>query len=135
MTLREQSTSSSAMGWKSWRKSRAGTSKGSTCGLTLRVRWDQCFGPKGWGLGIADGDLERWGGGGVAALLCAARPNLGHEPDAGATHTGVEQDDGELLGAGVASLRGYITLCDAILIPAPGVPEGAAHTVDIVPGG
>jgi len=48
---------------------------------------------------------------------------------------GVEQDDEELLKAGVASLRGYITLCDAVLIPASAVPEGAEHTVDMVPGG
>ena len=49
---------------------------------------------------------------------------------------GVQQDDGELLKAGVASLRGYITLSDAILIPAVDrIPEGAANTVDMVPGG
>jgi hypothetical protein len=49
---------------------------------------------------------------------------------------GVEQDDFERLMAGVASLRGYITLSDAILIPAVDrVPEGAANTVDMVPGG
>ena len=49
---------------------------------------------------------------------------------------GVEQDDGELLGAGVASLRGYITLSDAILIPVVDrIPEGAANMVDMVPGG
>ena len=49
---------------------------------------------------------------------------------------GVEQDDGDLLRAGVASLRGYITLCDVILVPAPArPPEGAPHTVDMVPGG
>ena len=49
---------------------------------------------------------------------------------------GVEQDDEELLAAGVASLRGYITLSDAILIPAVDrIPEGAANTVDMVPGG
>ena len=52
-----------------------------------------------------------------------------------ATTTGVEQDDPELLRAGVASLRGYITLCDAVIIPAPSVPEGAVRTVDMVPGG
>ena len=49
---------------------------------------------------------------------------------------GVEQDDKELLVAGVDSLRGYITLSDAILIPAVArIPEGAANTVDMVPGG
>ena len=49
---------------------------------------------------------------------------------------GVQQDDFELLKAGVASLRGYITLSDAILIPAVDrIPEGAANTVDMVPGG
>ena len=49
---------------------------------------------------------------------------------------GVEQDDTELLMAGVASLRGYITLCDAILIPAAArPPAGSANTIDMVPGG
>ena len=49
---------------------------------------------------------------------------------------GVEQDDGDLLKAGVASLRGYITLSDAVLIPAVGgVSQGSANTVDMVPGG
>jgi hypothetical protein len=51
---------------------------------------------------------------------------------------GVEQDDSELLMAGVASLRGYIALCDTILVPAvarPEIPEGATATVDMVPGG
>ena len=37
---------------------------------------------------------------------------------------------------GVASLRGYITLSDAVLIPAVGgVSQGSAKTVDMVPGG
>ena len=49
---------------------------------------------------------------------------------------GVEQDDSELLAAGVASLRGYITLSDTILIPAvETIPEGTVNTVDVVPGG
>jgi len=49
---------------------------------------------------------------------------------------GVEQDDEGLLMAGVASLRGYITLCDAILIPAAArPPAGVANTIDKVSGG
>lgn len=55
--------------------------------------------------------------------------------DAGAAAAGVEQDNEALLKAGVASLRGYITLCDAVLIPAPATPEGESRTVDMVPGG
>jgi len=46
----------------------------------------------------------------------------------------VEQDDKQKLGAGVASLRGYITVCDSILIPAPQVPPEGAETIDLVPG-
>jgi hypothetical protein len=47
---------------------------------------------------------------------------------------GVEQDDGMLLKAGVASLRGYISLCDAVLIPSPEMPEAGDRTVDKIPG-
>jgi hypothetical protein len=51
---------------------------------------------------------------------------------------GVEQDKKEILEAGVASLRGYIALSDAVLIPAadqPRTADGAAVTVDMIPGG
>ncbi len=47
---------------------------------------------------------------------------------------GVEQDDDVLLKAGVASLRGYISICDAVLIPSPEVPQAGANTVDKIPG-
>ncbi len=47
---------------------------------------------------------------------------------------GVEQDDDALLKAGVASLRGYISVCDAVLIPSPKVPEAGDHTVDKIAG-
>ena len=49
---------------------------------------------------------------------------------------GVEQDDGDLLRAGVASLRGYISVCDAVLIPSPKVPdEDGEQTIDKIAGG
>lgn len=49
---------------------------------------------------------------------------------------GVEQDNDVLLKAGVASLRGYISLCDAVLIPSPQVPdEVSENTVDKIAGG
>ena len=48
----------------------------------------------------------------------------------------VEQDDVGLLREGVESLRGYISVCDAVLIPSPEVPDGARErTVDNVAGG
>ena len=47
---------------------------------------------------------------------------------------GIEQDDEQLLQAGVASLRGYVSLCDAMLIPSPEVPPEDAWTVDKIPG-
>ncbi len=47
---------------------------------------------------------------------------------------GVEQDDDVLLKAGVASLRGYISICDAVLIPSPDVPEAGDNTVDKIAG-
>jgi hypothetical protein len=48
---------------------------------------------------------------------------------------GVEQDNLELLHAGVASLRGYISVCDAVLIPSPEVPsEEGERTVDRIAG-
>lgn len=48
----------------------------------------------------------------------------------------VEQDDDDLLKAGVDSLRGYISVCDAVLIPSPEVPkEGCQKTVDQIAGG
>jgi hypothetical protein len=47
---------------------------------------------------------------------------------------GVEQDDDVLLKAGVASLRGYISVCDAVLIPSPKVPEAGDNTVDKIAG-
>jgi hypothetical protein len=50
-------------------------------------------------------------------------------------YCGVEQDIPHLLQAGVASLRGYISLCDAVLIPSPEVPaKQNARTVDKIPG-
>ncbi len=49
---------------------------------------------------------------------------------------GVEQDNLHLLQAGVASLRGYISLCDAVLIPSPEVPaQDGWNTVDKIAGG
>jgi hypothetical protein len=48
---------------------------------------------------------------------------------------GVEQDNAGLLMAGVQSLRGYISVCDALLIPSPKIPDAASdRTVDKIPG-
>jgi hypothetical protein len=48
----------------------------------------------------------------------------------------VEQDNLQLLQAGVASLRGYISVCDAVLIPSPEVPaQDGNGTVDMIAGG
>jgi hypothetical protein len=48
----------------------------------------------------------------------------------------VEQDDGDLLKAGVASLRGYISVCDVLLIPSLRVPDVLDEkTVDKIGGG
>ncbi len=47
---------------------------------------------------------------------------------------GVEQDDGNLLKAGVASLRGYVSACDAVLIPSAEVPAEGERTVDQIKG-
>jgi hypothetical protein len=49
-------------------------------------------------------------------------------------YCGIEQDDIERKLAGVDSLRGYVTLCGAVLVPSPAVPHGR-RTVDLVPGG
>jgi hypothetical protein len=48
----------------------------------------------------------------------------------------VEQDDAALLTAGVDSLCGYISVCDAVLIPSPEVPKDMGQkTVDQIAGG
>jgi hypothetical protein len=47
---------------------------------------------------------------------------------------GIEQDNPGLLQAGVASLRGYITMCDAVLIPSPKVPAEDERTIDKIGG-
>jgi hypothetical protein len=47
---------------------------------------------------------------------------------------GVEQDDPRLLLAGVASLLGYISVCDVVLIPCLEVPEPGERTVDQIRG-
>jgi hypothetical protein len=76
-------------------------------------------------------------------LVCAGIQKLAQEKK-WSTHQvylwldfcGVEQDDDVLLKAGVASLRGYISLCDAVLIPSPKVPdEMCEKTVDKIAGG
>ena len=49
---------------------------------------------------------------------------------------GVEQDDVPLLKAGVASLRGYISVCDAVLIPSAKVRDRVGEkTIDKIGGG
>jgi hypothetical protein len=46
----------------------------------------------------------------------------------------IEQDDKSRLASGVQSLRGYISICDAVLIPSPEVPAASARTVDQITG-
>jgi len=47
---------------------------------------------------------------------------------------GIEQDNRELLLAGVASLCGYMALCHAVLVPSPALPEaGAPHSIEAIP--
>ncbi len=74
-------------------------------------------------------------------LICAGVRRLAEEKGWDIHHVGlwldfccVEQDDAALLQAGIASLRGYISVCDAVLIPTSEVPVDAAWTVDKIPG-
>jgi hypothetical protein len=75
-------------------------------------------------------------------LLCAAVHQLAEEKDWNIQDVclwldfcSVEQDNLYLLRAGVASLRGYISVCDAVLIPSPEVPaEHDQRTVDKIAG-
>ncbi len=46
----------------------------------------------------------------------------------------IEQDDKIVQAAGIKSLRGYISICDAVLIPSPEVPAASARTVDQITG-
>jgi hypothetical protein len=46
----------------------------------------------------------------------------------------IEQDDKNRLLAGVKSLIGYISLCDALLIPSPEVPAANDRTIDRIAG-
>jgi hypothetical protein len=47
----------------------------------------------------------------------------------------VEQDDSHLLLEGVKSLRGYISICDAVLVPSTEVPAlGGEKTVEKIAG-
>ncbi len=47
----------------------------------------------------------------------------------------IEQDCLQLLLAGVESLRGYISLCDAVLIPSKELPAPGVRTIDKIRGG
>lgn len=76
-------------------------------------------------------------------LVCAGIQKLAEQKKWNTNHIylwldfcGVEQDDAALLKAGVASLRGYISVCDAVLIPSPKVPSsnGSEWTVDRIEG-
>jgi hypothetical protein len=75
-------------------------------------------------------------------LVCAGIQKLAEQKKWNIQHMylwldfcGVEQDDFALLKAGVASLRGYISVCDAVLIPSREVPpEGSEWTVDRIAG-
>jgi hypothetical protein len=75
-------------------------------------------------------------------LVCAGIQKLAEQKKWNIQHMylwldfcGVEQDDVALLTAGVASLRGYISVCDAVLIPSREVPPaGSEWTVDRIAG-
>jgi hypothetical protein len=76
------------------------------------------------------------------ALICAGIKRLAqlkewniHKVCLWLDFCGVEQDDADLLLAGVDSLRGYISLCDAVLIPSLHEPVEGAWTVDRIEGG
>lgn len=46
----------------------------------------------------------------------------------------IDQDDRALWAKGVASLRGYIVVCDALMILSPKVPAEGARYINLVPG-
>jgi hypothetical protein len=50
-------------------------------------------------------------------------------------YCGLDQDNATLLQAGMSSLFGYISVCDAMLVLSPEVPEEGACTVDKIGGG
>jgi hypothetical protein len=69
------------------------------------------------------------------ALVCAGIKKLAQQKGWSSQHVYlwldfccVEQDRGDLLKAGVASLKGYISVCDAVLIPSPEVPSQDSET-------
>jgi hypothetical protein len=75
------------------------------------------------------------------ALICAGIPKLAEKNSWNLDHvylwldfSGIEQDNIELLLAGVQSLRGYVSLCDALLIPSPEVPLDSKRSTDTVGG-
>ena len=76
------------------------------------------------------------------ALICAAIQKLAEQKAWDLDQVflwldfcGVEQDDAELLREGVKSLRGYISICDAVLVPSPEVPaQDGDKTVDRIGG-
>ena len=75
-------------------------------------------------------------------LICAAVQRLAEEKKWNLDQVllwldfcGVEQDDHKKKIAGVQSLRGYVSVCDAVLIPSPEVPEQHEQkTVDKIKG-
>ena len=66
---------------------------------------------------------------------CAAPSLLTSACRACTDYCGIDQDDRNKKVAGVESLRGYVSVCNALLIPSPHKPEEGAFTVDRVPGG
>jgi hypothetical protein len=75
-------------------------------------------------------------------LICAAIPELARQKAWSLDEVFlwldfccVEQDDTHLLQEGVKSLRGYISICDAVLIPSPNAPAlDGEKTVDQIAG-
>jgi hypothetical protein len=74
-------------------------------------------------------------------LICAGIRKLAERKGWDITNVGlwldfcsIEQDNNDLLLAGVKSLRGYISICDAVLIPSPEVPAASVRTVDQITG-
>ena len=76
------------------------------------------------------------------ALICAATQKLAeqkawnlHEVHLWLDFCGVEQDDERLKQEGVKSLRGYVSVCDVVLVPSLEIPaEDGERTVERIRG-
>ncbi len=96
-----------------------------------------------------EGNAHAWAGmphpdyasGTKHALICAATKKLAEKKNWDVTNVylwldffSVDQDDARLLQAAAASLRAYVSVCDAVIIPAPGIPTERDRTVDRISG-